>query len=402
MGRVSWLVAVLALVAAGSAVAAEEESPYSVSEDDRSAEEEESLRPSGATATLPEDDPYGARDFGGAVDSGEMGLGADQHRVERGDTLWDISEKYLGNPWYWPRVWSYNPVIENPHWIYPGDEIRLSPDEGEFDGDENVELSDVSKGSLEKPTYGEDDGVTVAGRIGYDGFAPLRTRSDGFITRGELKESGTIESSPEEKDHLLDGDRIYVKWDDRKNLRVGDTYVLFRTRAEVRHPITGRDLGYLTLILGHAQVVSAEPDEKYVVAVIRRSFSEIVRGDRVGPPGMMVARRIVQRPNAVDVRGTIVTALQDDATQWGQWDLVFVDQGRTQGVEVGNTFDVLRRGDGLDYDGYTPPREQGFPVERVGRLVVVDVKEDISAAVVLRAINELHPGDRVVMTAATE
>src|SRR6185295_9150078 len=42
------------------------------------------------------------------------------HTVEKGDTLWDLSSKYLGSPWYWPKVWSYNPQIANPHWIYPG------------------------------------------------------------------------------------------------------------------------------------------------------------------------------------------------------------------------------------------------------------------------------------------
>ena len=39
------------------------------------------------------------------------------HTVEKGDTLWDLSSKYLGSPWYWPKVWSYNPQIANPLWI---------------------------------------------------------------------------------------------------------------------------------------------------------------------------------------------------------------------------------------------------------------------------------------------
>src|SRR5262245_26354090 len=41
----------------------------------------------------------------------------EEHTVVRGDTLWDLSQRYLGNPWYWPKVWSYNPQIDNPHWI---------------------------------------------------------------------------------------------------------------------------------------------------------------------------------------------------------------------------------------------------------------------------------------------
>ena len=51
----------------------------------------------------------------------------EDHTVEHGDTLWDLSQKYLGNPWYWPKVWSYNPQIANPHWIYPGDQVKFYP-----------------------------------------------------------------------------------------------------------------------------------------------------------------------------------------------------------------------------------------------------------------------------------
>src|SRR5262245_12653178 len=49
------------------------------------------------------------------------------HTIKKGDTLWDICKNVLGSPWEWPKVWSYNPNITNPHWIFPGDTIRLVP-----------------------------------------------------------------------------------------------------------------------------------------------------------------------------------------------------------------------------------------------------------------------------------
>src|SRR5512140_1431454 len=52
------------------------------------------------------------------------------YTIRRGDTLWDISEHYLDNPWQWPRLWSYNPDIRNPNWIYPGDPLRLRRGDG--------------------------------------------------------------------------------------------------------------------------------------------------------------------------------------------------------------------------------------------------------------------------------
>ena len=47
------------------------------------------------------------------------------HVVVKGDTLWDICEGLYANPWVWPKVWQMNPHITNPHWIYPGTELRV-------------------------------------------------------------------------------------------------------------------------------------------------------------------------------------------------------------------------------------------------------------------------------------
>jgi hypothetical protein len=51
----------------------------------------------------------------------------ERYVVRSGDTLWDVTGRFYGNPWEWPRVWSYNPEITNPHWIYPLDQLRLRP-----------------------------------------------------------------------------------------------------------------------------------------------------------------------------------------------------------------------------------------------------------------------------------
>ena len=50
-----------------------------------------------------------------------------QYTVEKGDTLWDISDFFLNNPWFWPEIWYINPQVENPHLIYPGENLMIDP-----------------------------------------------------------------------------------------------------------------------------------------------------------------------------------------------------------------------------------------------------------------------------------
>src|SRR5262249_18431372 len=61
----------------------------------------------------------------GLTGSERLSTAPDVHLVRKGDTLWDLCDQYFQNPWQWPTVWSYNSQIQNPHWIYPGDQLRL-------------------------------------------------------------------------------------------------------------------------------------------------------------------------------------------------------------------------------------------------------------------------------------
>lgn len=355
---------------------------------------------------LPVADDETPRDFGGAPDDVETvvmdgGNGAaapdasGSHTVEKGDTLWDISGKYLNNPWYWPKVWSYNPQIENPHWIYPGDQIRLGAD-GQAAAVAG-ELPDLSKGTFDG---GSNDDVTVAGRIGVLLPGSQLAPTAGFVTEEELAEAGTIEKAWEEKNLLNEGDRIYLSWPDRKTAQVGKSYVIFRTDRQIDHPTTGEKVGYLTRVVGMAKVVANDPREQVVVATIVRSTAEISRGDKIGPAVEGLSRRVDRKKNLYWVNGQILATIEENLAELGQGHLVFLDKGSRDGVAEGNTFEVVRATDGLEDDGYTPHYDPNLPKERIGYVMVVDARENTSAAIVVSSIRELRIGDRVEMKVA--
>src|SRR5690606_15092968 len=101
------------------------------------------------------------------------------HEVRSGDTLWDSCWFYFNNPWEWPRIWSYNAGITNPHWIYPGDRVRLYP-EGDEPGQPDLQASLEEQQTGEGPDDDVPDGLPQqsAGPAERTG---VRVRQNAFI-----------------------------------------------------------------------------------------------------------------------------------------------------------------------------------------------------------------------------
>lgn len=332
------------------------------------------------------------------------------HTVVKGDTLWDLSQKFLGSPWYWPKVWSYNPEIANPHWIYPGNLVRFFPN-GE-EAPTKVEAGGSADGAAAAENGGEEgvdeaeaiaeafeeDRVYVAGKIGYTPKATRKVSQVGFVTPKELEESGRIDSSFSEAEMLSYPDTVYVSFKQKAGARVGDRYLLYRTESEIKRPGSGERFGYLTKLLGVVKVTKVS--DRLVTAAIQETWDEVVRGDLVGPFGEQIIRSIGDRPNEKDLQGQIVSAIIPHMTIMGEYHLVVVDKGSSDGVMQGNTFNVVRQSD-LGGSFLKPEvADERMPIEDVAQCMAVDVKEKSTVCLVIRSIREIVPGDRVQMRRA--
>lgn len=345
-------------------------------------------RPSGTTVQLPPGAAKGRDSAPGEV-----------HTVQDGDTLWDLSSRYLGSPWYWPKVWSYNPEIANPHWIYPGNQVRF------FGGGEEVpqrvdtgeETPDVAA-----PTEMATAAVTVTGKIGYDVSSARPVTTQGFVTPRELDEAGRIEGSPNGAHMLSFPDNVYVRFKRNAPAKVGDRYVVFHTTQPVKHPRTGKPLGFLTDFVGTLRVVRV--DKGVVTAQIVDTWDGIERGDLVGPYGEKLTDRVAPRPNTKELNATVVTPLVPYLSLLGEHHTVVLDKGSADGVQLGNTFTILRQGDpsrtvlGQMYAKPQPKEDKTLPWEDIGTCMVTEVKERTNNCLMMRSLQEVSPGDRAMMT----
>ncbi len=328
---------------------------------------------------------------------------SEEHTVVSGDTLWDLCGKYLKNPWYWPRVWSYNPEITNPHWIYPGNVVRFYPGgggPGEIDIiSRDMEVPVPDDIALDEELLPEDM-VEMAGNImKMKTLKAVKILRNAFVTKDELDEMGTVRASREEKEFLSEGDRIYLDFKDLSGVNVGDRFTLYRTVSKIDHPVTGEFIGYFTKVLGACEIVSIA--ETSAVAVISTSTDPIIRGDMVGPMMDKLTKDVGPMPNEVEVRGYIVGSSIEHLTNFGENHLVFIDQGSEQGVHEGNVFDVVRREDGLFMPGEGKQEgkwDKSMPAEIYARIMVVDARPTASTGLVMESIRELRIGDRVLMS----
>jgi hypothetical protein len=340
--------------------------------------------------------PASAQDlgYGDSIGFGASFGTPDYYVVQPGDTLWDISQRFLGNPYYWPRLWSINDYVTNPHWIYPGNRIvfrmgtDIDPPSVAIDGDGRDRGPEI-------PTI-EQVATECGPDIRFDQRRPLRSYlATGFIAdKGDVEIYGTVEKGRHHGSMLSERDLVYLKVDDPDAFGCGDVVSVFRqVRKKVKHPTSrGQRFGSLYRIVAEAKVVHRHED--YLTAVVRQSWAEVARGDFVGPSVPVMVEIEVQPPRG-DLDGTIVDRVEVDSSLMSSGETVFIDRGRADGVRVGNSFYVVEQRDPfLD----TKKEDDELPYSVVGRVVIVRVDEYSSTAVVTDSDRSLQIGHRLRQT----
>jgi hypothetical protein len=325
------------------------------------------------------------------------GQKVEMYTVKEGDTLWDISSRFLNNPWYWPKLWSFNPQISNPHWIYPGSDIRFYPSGEEMPYEvDRKEPPAVSRGDVEGLGWEREDGDVAAtskiGKIPQVTYA----RRDSFVSSRDLEKAAEIVASFEEKMMLSLYDHLYLKCKDLSGVRPGDRFMVYEKARPVTYPDGKKIAGYQVEIAGGLQVVKV--DKEVATAQVFVAFRPIWRGFHAIPWVDDNYRKIRVQPSTAAVSGIILHTAIEDRRLSGEHQMVFVDKGRDDGITEGNVFHVVRTGDSLPAEGrFDEYREvKGLPWEEVGSVLVVDARDKVSTGLVSNSLRELVVGDRVI------
>jgi hypothetical protein len=312
------------------------------------------------------------------------------HLVRRGDTLWGICDYYFRNPYQWPRIWSYNPQIQNPHWIYPGDQVRLK----------GGEITPV------QPTP-NTPGQSIIDRRKQVPAETVFLRNEGYIEDESGNDWGEINGSPEDKEILTDYDEAYLRIASDKDVKVGQELTVYRVVRRVGG-------GKLIEIQGTVRVDQWNPKERIARARVVESIDTIERGARVGP----VTRRFEVVPPArdeVDLTATILTSVVPHVL-YGQEQVVFIDKGEEAGLKPGNRLFILKKGDAW-HDSLTsrssarrialedqspaatetiprPRNDDTLPEEVQAELRVINVKKKTAMCIVKSSHREIEAGDK--------
>ena len=325
----------------------------------------------------------------------------DQYTVQEGDTLWDIASMFLVDAWLWPEIWQVNPDIENPHLIFPGDQIFLRYVDGQpqlsvarGDAARTVKMSPaqpVRQGDRNKklkPQVRSSPLASAIPAIPLDEIASL-------LTTGRIVDEDTLPNAPYilagESDRLIfgPGDGFYARggWDDDTTV-----YGIFRSGEVYRDPETNDILGYEALEVGIATL--EELGDSEVATFTMNSVSEDVRlGDRLLPTE---ERRVESTfyPSAPEqeIDGTIMAVI-GGVTQVGRNDVVAINKGANFGLEAGNVLAIYKSG-AVVRDRNRRDKVK-LPDQRAGILMVFRSFERMSYCLVLNTDTPLRVGDRV-------
>ena len=371
----------------------------------------------------------------------------EKYIVQEGDWLWKISEKLFGSGFYYSKIWSLNPSITNPHKIEPG--MVLVFNTGDANSLPNVRVGSFDDKStsvkyLDFNIFGEGDNrspwlyerqrlieqglyfqyasketyddLKIEGSkslvkeynnyqpphreiiiqqppeeyddVGFDKYSKISFNfSEGFylntfITSNILVDVGEMVATPSERVFVHRFDRIYVKFNKETRVKPGDLFSIYEAHGKSSHPISDRS-GYRYTITAQLRLIA--PKDDLWECEVKEVTGVVTRGARL-TLYMAKINKVFKFFN----KRHIEAALIDSPTKnlmYSMGDVVYLDRGRADGVELGTVFEVYDY-----YDRGTGKRITISPTYKTGEISVITVTDNFSTGLLTGSNSEIKLG----------
>jgi len=310
----------------------------------------------------------------------------ERYVVVKGDTLWDISARFLESPWRWPEVWSFNPQIENPHLIYPGDVVSLEYDESGKPmlrverGQATVKFSPkVRTTRIDKPIS----------TIPLDAISQFLGKPR-VVSKSEINNAAYVIAGTENRIIAGEGDIIYA----RGIVNGGDTdFTILRIGDAYHNPGSSGVLGYEALHVADAKVI--EFGDPATIRIVKAN-REVLLGDRLVPKrDYGLDQTFIPHAPESAIEGQIISVI-DGVSVIGQYQTVVINRGEQDGIETGHVLAVYQTGkkvrDTRDLRSSSTVR---LPDTKAGILMVIHTFDRVSYALVMEADRDMRIYDYV-------
>ncbi len=316
--------------------------------------------------------------------------------VKKGDTLWDISGRYLDSPWRWKEIWATNKQIKNPNLIYPNDILILCVIQGKT-------LIGVDTGEgcagVEKQLTGNVVSSTVSVTSTANSIPPLPWSAiqhwlDKTVIVNPQDFNTTSYILASKKGNLItaSGDKVYAKG---VPLIVGQRYGIYREGELYVEPKTQEVIGLEVTQVATGLVTSTETNGVSSLQLTDSYDKEVREGDRVFVELNNSIPPVFYPAPATVSRGGMIVRVMDSISSAAKGSVVAINLGSTHGAKPGDVLTVYQKGalirDTKDND--TPVR---LPNEPSGMVMVFNTFDNISYAYVLDSELPLNVGDQLL------
>jgi len=325
----------------------------------------------------------------------------DSYTVVRGDTLWDISGKFLEEPWRWREVWGANPNIDNPHLIYPGDKLRITYDEAgrpklvlnrngvdlnAFDVAENSNSGNVTRLSPRIRVESLEEAISTISSDQVRQFLAFPK----VVSPRDLAKAPYVLGNEEGRLASAVGQEIYARGDIANGQR---GFGIFRRNKILRDPVTRETLGQEITHVANARLI--EPGDPSTL-VITKNFMETISGDRLlTSTARFTPHQYIPRTPQFEGAGRVVS-LVDAISRSGRNQVVVLNLGERNEIKVGDVL-AIERQVGRVYDRFAGRGKKSVqpPSKRSGVVLVFQTFDKVSYGLIMESSRPIHRNDLV-------